>query len=93
MEQQKTVQSAIYNLGTGEARSFYDLADATFTAMGRPVDIEFVDIPADIRDKYQYFTEANMDKLIRQGYNKGFTSLESGVTDYVKNYLMPGVFY
>jgi ADP-L-glycero-D-manno-heptose 6-epimerase len=93
MEQQKTVQSAIYNLGTGEARSFYDLADATFTAMGRPVDIEFVDIPADIRDKYQYFTEANMDKLIRQGYNKGFTSLESGVTDYVKNYLMPGAFY
>lgn len=93
MEQQGSVQSAIYNLGTGEARSFYDLAHATFTAMGRPVDVEYVDIPADIRDKYQYFTEANMQKLIRQGYDKGFTSLESGVSDYVKNYLLPGLFY
>ncbi len=93
MESQQTVKSAIYNLGCGEARSFYDLAEATFHAMGRPVNIEYIDIPADIRDKYQYFTEANMQKLIRQGYNKGFTSLEEGVTDYVKHYLAPHLYY
>lgn len=85
--------SAIYNLGTGEARSFYDLASATFTAMGRPVDINFIDIPADIRDKYQYFTEANMNKLKGQGYALPFTSLEEGVMDYVRNYLAKGAYY
>ena len=82
------LKSGIYNLGTGKARSFYDLAANTFKAMGREVDIEFVDIPEDIRDKYQYFTEANMTKLIEAGYDKEFTSLEDGVMDYVKNYLM-----
>lgn len=93
MENREKVKPAIYNLGAGEARSFYDLAEATFHAMGRPVNIEYIDIPADIRDKYQYFTEANMQKLIRQGYNKGFTSLEEGVTDYVKQYLAPHHYY
>lgn len=93
MDEKDRVKSAIYNLGSGEARSFYDLAEATFTAMGRPVNIEYIDIPADIRDKYQYFTEANMQKLIRQGYDKGFRSLEQGVTDYVKNYLTPHLYY
>ena len=82
------LKSGLYNLGTGKARSFYDLAANTFKAMGREVDIEFVDIPEDIRDKYQYFTEANMTKLIEAGYDKEFTSLEDGVMDYVKNYLM-----
>ncbi len=82
------LKSGIYNLGTGKARSFYDLAANTFKAMGREVDIEFVDIPEDIRDKYQYFTEANMTKLREAGYDKEFTSLEDGVEDYVKNYLM-----
>jgi ADP-L-glycero-D-manno-heptose 6-epimerase len=85
--------SAIYNLGTGEARSFYDLASATFTALGRPVDINFIDIPADIRDKYQYFTEANMNKLKSQGYALPFTSLEEGVMDYVRNYLTKSAYY
>ncbi len=80
--------SGIYNLGTGKARSFYDLAAATFKAMGKEVNIEFIDIPEDIRDKYQYFTEANMNKLKAAGYDKDFTSLEDGVEDYVRNYLM-----
>ena len=82
------LKSGIYNLGTGKARSFYDLATNTFKAMGREVNIEFIDIPEDIRDKYQYFTEANMTKLREAGYDKEFTSLEDGVADYVKNYLM-----
>ena len=82
------LKSGLYNLGTGKARSFYDLAANTFKAMGRDVDIEFIDIPEDIRDKYQYFTEANMTKLREAGYDKEFTSLEDGVADYVKNYLM-----
>ena len=82
------LKSGIYNLGTGKARSFYDLAANTFNAMGKDVNIEFIDIPEDIRDKYQYFTEANMTKLREAGYDKEFTSLEDGVADYVKNYLM-----
>jgi len=82
------LKSGIYNLGTGKARSFYDLAANTFKAMGKDVNIEFIDIPEDIRDKYQYFTEANMNKLREAGYDKEFTSLEDGVADYVKNYLM-----
>ena len=84
-----SLKSGLYNLGTGKARSFYDLAANTFKAMGKEVNIEFVDIPEDIRDKYQYFTEANMTKLREAGYDKEFTSLEEGVEDYVKNYLMP----
>ena len=82
------VKSGLYNLGTGKARSFYDLAANTFKAMGKDVNIEFINIPEDIRDKYQYFTEANMTKLREAGYDKEFTSLEDGVADYVKNYLM-----
>ena len=82
------LKSGLYNLGTGKARSFYDLAANTFKAMGKDINIEFIDIPEDIRDKYQYFTEANMDKLRNAGYDKEFTSLEDGVADYVKNYLM-----
>jgi ADP-L-glycero-D-manno-heptose 6-epimerase len=85
---QNKVNSAIYNLGTGKARSFYDLAASTFHAMGKDVAIEYVDIPADIRDKYQYFTEANMHKLINTGYHQPFYSLEDGIKDYVSNYLV-----
>jgi ADP-L-glycero-D-manno-heptose 6-epimerase len=79
--------SGIYNLGSGTARTFLDLAKATFKAMHMPENIEFVDIPADIRDKYQYFTEAKMYKLKSIGYTSPFTSLEQGVNDYVVNYL------
>ena len=89
----KTAPSAIYNLGTGKARSFYDLATATFKAMHKEVNIEFIDIPSDIRETYQYFTEANMQKLIDAGYKEPFTSLEDGVTDYVTNYLLKSAYY
>lgn len=83
------VPPAIYNLGSGKARSFYDLAASTFKAMDRPVDIQYIDIPEDIRDNYQYFTEADMRKLVAAGYGKPFSSLEDGVSDYVRNYLAP----
>ena len=76
-------ESGLYNVGTGKARSFYDLADNTFKALGRETDIQFIDTPLNIRDKYQYFTEANMAKLRRAGYSEPFTSLEEGVKDYV----------
>jgi ADP-L-glycero-D-manno-heptose 6-epimerase len=85
--------SGIYNLGTGQARSFLDLVKATFKAMGKDENIEFIDTPIDIRNKYQYFTEANMDKLRRVGYEKPFTSLEKGVHDYVTNYLLKNEYY
>jgi ADP-L-glycero-D-manno-heptose 6-epimerase len=81
--------SGIYNLGTGTARSFLDLALATFNASGSDPKINFVDIPEDIRDKYQYFTEASMEKLKSAGYINNFHSLEEGITDYVTNYLIP----
>jgi ADP-L-glycero-D-manno-heptose 6-epimerase len=80
-------KSGIYNLGSGKARTFKDLVKATFAAMGVEEKISYVDTPADIRDKYQYFTEADMQKLRSIGFSKPFTSLEEGVTDYVKNYL------
>ncbi len=82
--------SGIYNLGTGKARTFKSLAEQTFMAMNKAVNIEFIDIPSDIRDTYQYFTEANMLKLKNIGYHSDFYSLEDGIEDYVKNYLMQG---
>lgn len=81
--------SGLYNLGTGKARTFYDLAANTFRAMDKAPDISFIDTPEDIRDKYQYFTEANMQKLHNIGYDKAFFSLDEGINDYVKNYLIP----
>ncbi|MBX3255061.1 MAG: ADP-glyceromanno-heptose 6-epimerase [Chitinophagaceae bacterium] len=85
--------SALYNLGTGKARSFYDLAASTFAGLDQQPDIRFIDMPADIREKYQYFTEADMTKLKSVGYNTAFYSLEEGVNDYVKNYLATGNYY
>lgn len=79
--------SGIYNLGTGVARTFEDLVKATFAGLDKVANIEFVDMPIDIRDKYQYFTEANMEKLKNAGYANPFYSLEDGVGDYIKNYL------
>ncbi|TAF34269.1 MAG: ADP-glyceromanno-heptose 6-epimerase [Cytophagales bacterium] len=81
--------SGIYNLGTGKARTFLDLVRQTFKAMNVSEDIAFVDTPEDIRDKYQYFTEADMSKLSANGYKQTFTSLEDGIKDYVQNYLIP----
>jgi ADP-L-glycero-D-manno-heptose 6-epimerase len=82
--------SGVYNLGSGKARTFRDLVNAVFHAVNKKSDIDFIDTPADIRDKYQYFTEAKMEKLISIGYAKPFTSLEAGVADYVQHYLLPG---
>ena len=79
--------SGLYNLGTGQSRTFRDLAAATFRALNREPNIGFIDTPADIRDKYQYFTEAEMGKLRAAGYDAPFTTLEDGITDYVQNYL------
>jgi ADP-L-glycero-D-manno-heptose 6-epimerase len=84
--------SGIYNLGSGQARTFKDLVTNTFISMGKTPDISFVDTPADIRDKYQYFTEANMNKLRSIGYSKPFHTLEQGIDDYVKNYLASGAY-
>lgn len=82
--------SGIYNLGSGKARAFKDLGKSTFAALNKEENIQFIDIPEDIRDKYQYFTEAPMDKLLRLGYDKGFYTLEDGVNDYVTKYLSTG---
>jgi ADP-L-glycero-D-manno-heptose 6-epimerase len=81
------VSSGLYNSGTGIARSFHDLVSLTFQALDLKPNISFIDTPLDIRDKYQYFTEASMQKLIAAGYSKSFYTLEEGVSDYVKNYL------
>jgi ADP-L-glycero-D-manno-heptose 6-epimerase len=87
------IPSGIYNLGTGKARSFEDLVKSTFAALDIPPKIEFIDMPEDIRQKYQYFTEANMDKLKNAGYNEHFYSLEEGIDDYVRNYLTLKKYY
>lgn len=79
--------SGIYNLGSGKARTFKDLVKGIFVALNITPQIEFIDTPEDIREKYQYFTEAKMEKLKSIGYTKPFTSVEDGVMDYVKNYL------
>ena len=87
---EKRPESGLYNVGSGKARTFKNLAVDTFHAMNREVEISYIDTPVDIRDKYQYFTEAKINKLISAGYTEGFHTLEQGVTDYVKNYLMDG---
>ncbi len=84
------VPSGIYNLGTGRARTFNDLVKSVFNAVGKENNIVYIDMPQDIRDNYQYFTEADMEKLRSTGYDHPFHSLEEGIHDYVTNYLMPG---
>lgn len=79
--------SGLFNLGSGRARSFYDLAAAVYRALGKEPIIKYIDTPLAIRDKYQYFTEARMDRLRAVGYHAAFTSLEEGVTRYVTDYL------
>jgi ADP-L-glycero-D-manno-heptose 6-epimerase len=90
---QRQPASGIYNLGTGKARSFNDLVKATFGGLDKQPVIEYIDIPEDIRDTYQYFTEARMDKLRHVGYVDEFYSLEKGVDDYVRNYLSKDKLY
>ncbi|MDL2311756.1 ADP-glyceromanno-heptose 6-epimerase [Bacteroidales bacterium OttesenSCG-928-B11] len=87
---QKPRQSGIYNLGTGYARPFLALANATFAALKKEPNINFIDIPEDIRDKYQYYTEADMRKLRDAGYRKKARSLEDGTKNYVQKYLANG---
>lgn len=79
--------NGIYNVGTGQARSFYDLAKNVFLTLGLEPDIEFIDMPEGLREKYQYYTQAEVGKLRRAGYGEEFYSLEDGVHDYVGNYL------
>ena len=93
MKDRKKEHSGIYNLGTGNAKTFLHLAESLFKAERREPEIAFIDTPPDIRDKYQYFTEAKMEKLRHIGYDKPFYSLEDGIADYVKNYLEPGEYY
>ncbi|MGN6532786.1 MAG: ADP-glyceromanno-heptose 6-epimerase, partial [Ginsengibacter sp.] len=84
----ETFISGIYNVGTGKARTFDDLVNATFSALDKRTQIMYIDMPEDIRDTYQYFTEASMDKIRAAGYSQPFYSLEEGVNDYVRNYLV-----
>jgi ADP-L-glycero-D-manno-heptose 6-epimerase len=93
MEHAENLESGIFNLGTGKARAFKDLVAATFAGMDRPANIVYIDMPEDIRDKYQYFTEADMSKLRAAGYQQPFYSLEEGVDDYVRNYLVANKYY
>jgi len=87
---QQQPQSGLYNAGTGQARTFLALVRSIFSTLGLPENIEFIDTPTDIRDKYQYFTEADMTKLLAAGYNKPFYTLEAGVNEYVEKYLQTG---
>ena len=80
--------NGLFNVGTGQARSFRDLAEATFAAAGKESKITYIEMPQEIREKYQYYTQANMQKLRAAGYEKPFTSLEEGVQDYVQNYMV-----
>jgi ADP-L-glycero-D-manno-heptose 6-epimerase len=89
-EGKKPAPNDIYNIGTGQARTFKDLATNVMENMGKTPHITYIDMPEDLRGKYQYFTEANMAKLRKAGYSVPFTSLEDGVKDYVQHYLMQG---
>lgn len=84
----KIDKNGIFNVGSGKARIWNDLVTTLFNAVGKPVNIEYIDLPNHLADKYQYFTEANLNKIRSAGYDKPITSLEDGVTDYVKNYLL-----
>lgn len=88
--EQRDAKSGIYNMGYGQARTWLDLASAAFKALGKPMDIEWIDIPKNIRDQYQYFTEARMEKLFSEGLSQPQWDIEKGVTDYYSNYLVPG---
>jgi len=89
----KTFISGIYNVGTGKARTFDDLVKATFSGLDKSPEIKYIDMPEDIRDTYQYFTEADMHKIRAAGYTQPFYSLEKGVDDYVRNYLAEKKFF
>jgi len=81
-------KNGIFNCGSGKARTWNDLVSAIFNAIGKPVNIEYIDLPRAIAKKYQYFTEADLSKIKKAGYNQPLLSLEEGVADYIKNYLI-----
>jgi ADP-L-glycero-D-manno-heptose 6-epimerase len=85
--------SGIYNLGTGKAESFNILVESIFKAINKKPKISYIDTPLDIRDKYQYFTEAKMERLREIGYSAPFISLEDGVKEYVKGFLVEGKYF
>ena len=89
----KRVHSGIYNLGTGEAESFNTLGRAVFTALDKDADITYIPTPEDIRDKYQYYTRANIDKLKKAGFTQDFYNLHDGTVDYVTNYLAKNAYF
>ncbi len=80
--------NGLFNVGSGKARTWNDLVTAIFKALNKPVNIEYIDMPGHLAAKYQYLTEAKLDKIKKAGYSKSISSLEDGVTDYVKNYLI-----
>ena len=84
---ERATGTTLYNVGTGRARSFADLATAVFAALGRPPRIAYTPTPPALRESYQYFTEARMDRLRAAGYDRPFLSLEAGVERYVRDYL------
>ncbi|MCB0420224.1 MAG: ADP-glyceromanno-heptose 6-epimerase [Bdellovibrionales bacterium] len=86
--QKQKAQSGIYNLGFGEARTWLDLAKATFLNMGKDLKIDWIDIPSHLREQYQYYTKADISKLTKQGLSTPQWPLEKGIADYVKNYLL-----
>ncbi|MGE0631075.1 MAG: ADP-glyceromanno-heptose 6-epimerase [Pseudobdellovibrionaceae bacterium] len=85
---EKKPTSGVYNMGSGNARTWLDLAKATFGAIGKPMQIEWIDVPENIRNQYQYFTEAGMDKWLKAGMSRPQWPIEKGVQDYVQNFLM-----
>lgn len=93
LEPTPSVKSGIYNLGTGKARTFNDLVAGVFKNLDKQLNISYVPIPEDIRNSYQYYTEADMKKLHDAGYDAPFTSLEDGIADYVQNYLIPNKYF
>jgi ADP-L-glycero-D-manno-heptose 6-epimerase len=93
MKKNEQLVSGLYNVGTGEAQTYNTLAKAIFTSMELYPDITYIDIPQDIRGSYQYFTEANMEKLRNAGYYKSFIPLEKGINQYITEYLIPKRWY
>jgi ADP-L-glycero-D-manno-heptose 6-epimerase len=88
--EQATTAGGLYNIGSGQAHTWLALTSAIFSALGRPPAIEFIEMPRELRDKYQYFTQAGIAKLRETGYTRPVTSLDKAVDDYVRNHLVPG---
>jgi ADP-L-glycero-D-manno-heptose 6-epimerase len=82
----------LYNLGTGKSRTWNDLVSAIFKSLNKRINIEYIDLPEHLKEKYQYFTEANIDKIKKASFSSSISNLEDGVTDYVKNYLLVNKF-